>query len=343
MVVRVCVNGIGTIGKRIAHAIRLQDDMKLVAISTTSASYVLRTVLEPNGPLYGVDLWCSVPEKLKAMRDAGMFVNGTLEELLASGKVDIVVDCTPEGVGAQNKPLYQKYGVKAIFQGGEKANVGEMTFNSFVNYEEAINKNYVRVPSCNTTSLIRTLNVLDKVAGIEKVFATIIRRASDPADTEKTILNTIEPTATVPSHHGPDVQTVLKHVNIKTMAFKVPTTLAHVHAVHAQIKNSVKVEELQEAFLKNTRIIFVSLEQGYKNTANVIERFRDLCRPRNDMYEVAIWKENLVVEGKDVYWSHMVHQEAIIVPENVDCIRAMCGIEKDAWKSIRKTNQSLGI
>jgi len=343
MVVRVCVNGIGTIGKRVAHAVKLQDDMKLAAISTTSASYTLRTLLEPEGPLYGTDLWCSVPEKLKAMRDAGMYVNGTLEELLASGKIDIVVDCTPEGVGAQNKSMYQKYGVKAIFQGGEKANVAEMTFNSFVNYEEAIGKNYVRVPSCNTTALIRTLNVLDKLAGIERVFATIIRRASDPADTEKTIINTIEPTTTVPSHHGPDVQTVLKHINIKTMAFKVPTTLAHVHAVNAQVRKQIKPEELQEAFVKNTRIILVSAEQGYKNTANVIERFRDLCRPRYDMPEVAVWKEMIAVEGNNVYWSHMVHQEAIVIPENIDCIRAMCNLEKDAWKSIEKTNKSLRI
>ena len=343
MVVRVCVNGIGTIGKRVAHAVKLQDDMKLAAISTTSASYTLRTLLEPDGPLYGTDLWCSVPEKLKAMRDAGMYVNGTLEELLASGKIDIVVDCTPEGIGAQNKAMYQKYGVKAIFQGGEKANEGEMTFNSIVNNQEALGKNNVRVPSCNTTSLIRTLNVLDKLAGIERVFATIIRRASDPADTEKTIMNTIEPTTTVPSHHGPDVQTVLKHVNIKTMAFKVPTTLAHVHAVNAQVRKQIKPEELQEAFVKNTRIILLSADQGYKNTAAVIERFRDLCRPRNDMPEVAVWKEMIAVEGNNVYWSHMVHQESIVIPENVDCIRAMCNLEKDAWKSIEKTNKSLKI
>ncbi|MEM5877988.1 MAG: type II glyceraldehyde-3-phosphate dehydrogenase [Candidatus Aenigmatarchaeota archaeon] len=343
MVVRVCVNGIGTIGKRIAHAVKLQDDMKLAAISTTSASYTLRTLLEPDGPLYGTDLWCSVPEKIKAMRDAGMYVNGTLEELLDSGKIDIVIDCTPEGIGLQNKSMYQKYGVKAIFQGGEKAGVGEMTFSPFVNYQDALGKNYVRVPSCNTTSLIRTLNVLDKLAGIESVFATIIRRASDPADTEKTIMNTIEPTTTVPSHHGPDVQTVLKHINIKTMAFKVPTTLAHVHAINAKVKGNVKKDDLEEAFVKNTRIILVSADQGYKTTATVIERFRDLCRPRNDMPEVAVWKETIAVDDSNVYWSHMVHQESIVIPENIDCIRAMCNIEKDPWTSIKKTNKSLGL
>jgi len=343
MVVRVCVNGIGTIGKRIAHAVKLQDDMKLAAISTTSASYTLRTVLEPDGPLYGTDLWCSVPEKLKAMRDAGMYVNGTLEELLASDKIDVVVDCTPEGIGALNKPMYQKYGVKVIFQGGEKADVAEMTFNSFVNYEEAIGKQFVRVPSCNTTALVRTLNVLDKLSQINEVDVTVIRRASDPPDTEKTIMNAIEPTMKLPSHHGPDVKTVLKHLDIKTMAFKVPTSLAHVHAVHAEVKKLPKPEELEAAFLKNTRITILKAADGYTDTAKVIERYRDLCRPRYDMPEVVVWKETINCKDDDVFWSHMVHSESIIVPENIDCIRAMTGIEKDPQKSIAKTNKTLNI
>jgi glyceraldehyde-3-phosphate dehydrogenase (NAD(P)) len=40
---------------------------------------------------------------------------------------------------------------------------------------------------------------------------------------------------------------------------------------------------------------------------------------------------------------HVVHQEADVIPENIDAIRAITGIEKDNWKSIRMTNESLGI
>jgi glyceraldehyde-3-phosphate dehydrogenase (NAD(P)) len=39
----------------------------------------------------------------------------------------------------------------------------------------------------------------------------------------------------------------------------------------------------------------------------------------------------------------MVHQEAIVVPENIDAIRAMFELERDKFKSIEKTNKSLGI
>jgi glyceraldehyde-3-phosphate dehydrogenase (NAD(P)) len=38
-----------------------------------------------------------------------------------------------------------------------------------------------------------------------------------------------------------------------------------------------------------------------------------------------------------------VHNEAITVPETIDAIRAMTGIETDAMKSIEKTNRSMGI
>lgn len=341
--VNVVVNGIGTVGKRVAHAVKLQDDMKLFAISTTSPSYTLKTALEPEGPLYGTDLYCSVPERLKLMRDDGMFVNGTLEELLSKGKVDLVVDTTPAGIGIKNKPLYEKYKVKAIFQGGEGPEVAQLTFNSMVNYNEAFNKQFVRVPSCNTTSLIRTLSVLNKLAGIKEVVVTIIRRSSDPPDSEKTLMNTVEPHVHIPSHHGPDVKTVLPDLNIKTMAVKVPTTLAHVHVVHAKVKKNIKAEDLKAVFQNTPRVSLLKAADGYTSTAIVIERFRDLGRFRGDMPEVVIWDESVNVEGEDVYWMNMVHSESIIIPENIDAIRAMFGIEKDAWKSIEKTNKSLGI
>jgi len=56
MMVKVVVNGIGTIGKRVAHAVKLQDDMELIGISDVAATSVLRTNLEPKDPLYKTDV-----------------------------------------------------------------------------------------------------------------------------------------------------------------------------------------------------------------------------------------------------------------------------------------------
>jgi len=340
--IRVAVNGIGTVGKRIAHAVRLQDDMELVAISDVMPTPTLRTVLEPNAPLYGVDLYASNEWGLENLRKAGMYVNGTLEDLLKNGAVDVVVDATPAGIGEKNKSLYEKYGVKTIFEGGEKSYVAQVSFNAVANYEDAIGKQFIRVVSCNTTSLCRTLWHIDKAFGVDEVFVGLVRRAVDMWNDKKGPVDAIVPDLKFPSHHGPDVQTVMPWIKIKTLAVKVPTTLAHVHQVHVKLKTDVSREDVISVFNYATRILVFKGSDGYTSTATIIERFRDLLRPRHDMYEVAVWEETIGVDGRDIYWMHAVHQESIIVPENIDAIRAAMGFE-DKWKSIKKTNESLGI
>ncbi len=44
-----------------------------------------------------------------------------------------------------------------------------------------------------------------------------------------------------------------------------------------------------------------------------------------------------------LYYYQAIHQEADVVPENVDAIRAMFELETDKMKSIEKTDRSLGI
>jgi glyceraldehyde-3-phosphate dehydrogenase (NAD(P)) len=61
------------------------------------------------------------------------------------------------------------------------------------------------------------------------------------------------------------------------------------------------------------------------------------------MWEVAVWEDALAVDECEVYLSFQVHNEAITIPESIDAIRAMTGVETDAIKSITKTNHSLGI
>ncbi len=339
---RVLVNGIGTVGKRIAHAIKLQSDMELVGIADVAPTPTLKTVLEPKGFLYGTRLYASNDQGYENLKKAGMWVEGKLEDLLRNGAVDIVIDAAPEGIGALNKQLYQKYGVKAIFQGGEKADVAEMSFNAIVNYEEALGKNYVRVPSCNTTGLIRSLSAIDFNFEIEYGFIALVRRSVDPHEYKKGPINAIEFDLHVPSHHAPDVKTVLKHLNLFSLAVKVPTTLSHVHIVDLLVKRETSYEEVLKAFENQTRVITLSAKE-YPATSVVIEKFRDYLRPRYDVYELIIFKDLINVDGKRIRYVQQVHQEAIIVPENVDAVRAMLELEKNKWESIRKTNESLGI
>lgn len=87
--VKVGINGFGVIGKRVADAVNLQDDMELVGISDISHDYRIRVAVER-----GIRVFASTAEKLDEMKTAGVPMSGTLEALLE--QIDIIVDCTPK-------------------------------------------------------------------------------------------------------------------------------------------------------------------------------------------------------------------------------------------------------
>lgn len=337
--VRVAINGFGTIGKRVADAVSLQDDMEVVGVVKTRPTFDARLAEKRNYRLF-----VNSKEAIPAFERAGIRVHGTIHDLLDDA--DIVVDCTPKKVGAQNKEaLYAPRRIKAIFEGGEKADVAEASFNAFCNYAECLNKKYVRVVSCNTTGLCRTLGALDREIGIKKVRATMIRRAADPGDSGRGPINAIAPNPPeVPSHHGIDVNTILPKLDILTTAFVVPTTLMHVHAINLVLNSPARREDIMSIFEKTPRVIIVDAQEGVASTAQIMEYARELGRPRSDMYEIAVWRESVnIVNGNELFYIQAVHQESDVIPENIDAIRAVTGIETDAKKSMKKTDESLGI
>lgn len=339
--VNVIVAGVGTIGKRVAEAVDKQEDMNLYGVADVSQTGGLRTVLSEEGPLHGTDLYASNEEGLKNLEENGFYVEGLMKEQL--DEVDLVVDCTPPGIDEKNKEnMYKPHDVKAIFQGGAPDDIAEVKFNADANYEEALGEDFVKVVSCNTTSLSRTLSALRDNFGVEEAVANLVRRGGDiPQDSRGPINSTI-PVTEVPSHHGPDVQAVMPELDIKTLAVKVPVTYGHVHMVNAELEDDVTEDEVKQAFRDQARVKLEKAGEGYDSTAKLHEKMRDLHTPRSDMADATIWEETITVEDSTVYWIHMVHQEAIVVPDNVDAIRAMFEIE-EKQSSIEKTDEALGL
>ncbi len=334
MTATVAINGYGTVGKRLADAVAAQDDMEVVGVTKTRPTFEARTALARGYPLYA-----AAKEHLAAFEEAGMRVDGTLEDLL--GEADIVLDGTPKESGYQ--PVYEKAGVKAVWQGGEKHALAGLSFNAYANYEAALGADQLRVPSCNTTGLIRTLYPLQAQFTVENVNAVMVRRAADPWDTGRGPINAIVPDLHVPSHHGPDVQSVLAGLPIQTIAVKVPTTMMHLHAVTVNLGGEVTAEEILGAWRDAPRLRFVRGAEGITSTAQVMELARDLQRPRSDLYEIAVWEDGIHVQDHTLYFFQAVHQEADVVPENVDAIRAMLELASERKESIRKTDLALGI
>ena len=332
--IKVGINGYGTIGRRVADAVRLQKDMTIVGIVKTKPDYLAREASST------FNIFANNKENLKNFEDAGIKVSGTVDDLLQS--VDVMVDCTPEGMGEKNREIYRKNKVKGIFQGGEEANVAEQSFNAYSSYDQSVGKKFLRVVSCNTTGLARTIYPLMKKFGIESVDATLIRRATDPNDSKKGPINAIEPSLKFPSHHGPDLKTVLDIENVGTVAIKVPTTLMHVHSVSLQTKSTPSKDAIVEEWGKFNRIIQVSGKSGISSTSQVMDLAREFGRKRGDLFEIAVWKESLFISGNNIRYIQAVHQESDVVPENVDAIRAIMG-DADREKSITNTDNTMGI
>ncbi len=334
--IRVGINGYGTIGRRVADAVRKQKDMELVGVSAAHPHYKYAVARDKGIDLYALDM-----KSLEAFNGAGYSLKGTLNDLLQ--RVDVVVDGAPDDMGPTNKAIYQGAKVKAIFQGGEEHGLTGTSFVAQCNFEEAIGKEMIRVVSCNTTGLCRTLNAIDGAVGIARARAVLARRATDPDDVKKGPIDAVvlDPT-TLPSHHGPDVQTVLPKIPIVTMAFKVPTTHMHLHSLILSLRKPATKEEVVKALQGAPRMTLVDGKSGFKSTANIMDWAREKGRDRNDVYEASIWKDSVTVVDGEAYMFLGVNQEAIVVPENIDAIRALSG-GYTREESIKLTDESLGI
>lgn len=337
MKAKVAINGYGTIGKRVADAVAAQDDMEVVGVVKTRPSFEARIALEKGFPLY-----TAAKENIEEFRKSKIDVSGTLPELL--DKADIVIDATPGDTGEEYKKLYGKHGVKAIWQGGEEHELAGFSFNSEANYSDALGRELARVVSCNTTGLVRVLYALDNSYGVRKARVTLMRRAADPNDIKTGPINALIPDPIkLPSHHGPDVNSILPDIDITTMAVKTSTTLMHLHALNIELKKVCSEDDIIKVFEKRPRIRLVSSKDRIKSTAEAMEFAKDLGRPRGDMWENVVWKDSIAINKGELYFFQAIHQESDVVPENVDAIRAMLEIEKDGARSIKKTNMAIGI
>ena len=335
--VRVAINGYGVIGKRVADAVAAQDDMEVAGVADVVADWRPRVALGRGMALYG-----ATAESAEAMRGAGMKVAGTLEDLL--GKADVVVDCTPKKIASKNIEAYRRRGIKYILQGGEKHEATGHSFVAECNYASAVGREATRVVSCNTTSVVRTLTALKRAGLLRKARGTLLRRATDPWESHQGgIMNTLVPEAEIPSHQGPDAQTVDPELDVVTMAVKVPETLSHLHYWSVELTRAASKDEVLAAFRKSSRIVLMHYADGLPALNAVKELMSDAGRSRADLYEVAVWEDMLKVQGSELFYAYMVDNQAIVIPETVDAIRALAGVEKDARASMAKTDAALGV
>lgn len=335
--IKVGVAGYGVIGQRLADGVALQKDMELVGVADVAPTLAVKALKEKGMPY---KFYNALPENEELLKNAGIPVSGTMEELVQ--KVDIILDATSAGIGAKNKELYAKCNKKAIFQGGEKNSVADVFFHGYANYEKGLGKQFLKLTSCNTTGLIRSVDCLDRVFGIEKVAITIVRRVADPGDYHRGLTNALQ-IDKAPSHQAVDLMTIMPHVNATGILIHTPVTHGHIITVLATPKKKIKKGQALECFKTHDRIRVVSIAEGFLGNASLFRYARDLGNPRGDMYEIALWEESIVESGDDIMFAINIPQEAVTIPETIDGIRAAMNMESDRLKAVATTNKYLEL
>ena len=335
--VRVAVNGYGVIGKRIADAIAVQDDMELVGVADVVSDWRIKVAVKKGYPVFA-----STPEAAEQMHAAGIQVAGTLDDLIS--QVDVMADATPKKVASMNLEKYRAAGIKSIFQGGEKHSLTGHSFVAQANYKSALGLDTTRVVSCNTTSIVRTLGALRSAGLLKKARGVLVRRATDPWESDHGgVMNTVVPETAIPSHQGPDAQTVIPDLDVVTIALKAAHTTSHLHAWSVELTRPATKEEVLDAFRSAPRIAFLRATEGVAALNSTLEMMADLGRSRGDMWEVGLWVDSLTVKGDELFYNYQVYNQAIVVPETIDAVRALTGIEKNGLQSIEKTDRTLGL
>lgn len=335
--IKVGVAGYGTIGQRLADGVALQDDMELVGVADLIPTLSIQALKEKGMPY---DLYLVEGADPQAFEERAIPLAGSFEDLVK--KVDIMLDSSPGGVGIKNKGIYQRLGKKAIFQGGESNDVADVFFHGYANYEKGLDKNYLKLTSCNTTGLIRAVHSLDNRYGLEKVAITIIRRVADPGDYHRGLTNALQ-IDKAPSHQAVDLMTIMPHIDATGILVHTPVTHGHIITVIAKGKKKITKEMALSAFKEHNRIRVVRIADGFKGNASLFKYARDLGHPRGDMYEIAIWEDSIVESGDDIMFAINIPQEAVTIPETMDAVRAALHLQNTSEEATEMTNRFLGL
>ncbi|AEF83705.1 glyceraldehyde-3-phosphate dehydrogenase, type II [Treponema primitia ZAS-2] len=336
--VKVGVAGYGVIGQRLADGVALQKDMELVGIADLAPTLSIKALREKGMPY---DLYLVEGADKSKFDAAGIPYKGSFQDLI--GKVDIMLDSSPGGVGAKNKELYAKAGVKAIFQGGEKNSVADVFFHGYANYEKGLGVNYLKLTSCNTTGLIRSVDCLDRKYGIDRVAITIIRRVADPGDYHRGLTNALQMDK-APSHQALDLMTIMPHIEATGILVHTPVTHGHIITVVAHAKKGKITKDMAlEAFKTHNRIRVVTIDEGFLGNASFFRYARDLGNPRGDMYEIGLWEDSIVESGDNIMYAINIPQESVTIPETMDGIRASLKMQPDSATGTAETNKYLGL
>jgi glyceraldehyde-3-phosphate dehydrogenase (NAD(P)) len=329
--VKVAINGYTPLGKRIADAVSLQDDMKVIGVSKHTPDFEAELLLIKEYPLF------VAKEDEMDFEDLGFVVEGDVRDLIDAA--DIVIDTMPPANSGAFLTLYQEFKKKAMFQSGSFG-VCDNVFNSWANYESALEKDLMRIPNPDVTGLCRALVPIEDRIGLDHISATALR--GDRSREKGLLYYSMAPDIDHQILCEGDLRDLIPGIRLQVQTIDVPSSLLGLQSVMATLKQKISRDDLGDIFEKSFRIRMVTTESGVENLDQVEIMAQDLGRSRSDLYENVIWSNGIRVNEESVSFFQAL-DIASVVPENVDCVRAMMGVTEDKIVSIEKTDKHLAV
>ena len=94
---------------------------------------------------------------------------------------------------------------------------------------------------------------------------------------------------------------------------------------------------------QHPRIRTVKIADGFLGNASLFRYARDMGKFRGDNYEIALWDESIVMSGDQIMFAINIPQESVVIPENIDGIRAAMQMQLTRDEGTAETNKYLGM
>ena len=136
---------------------------------------------------------------------------------------------------------------------------------------------------------------------------------------------------------------IMPHVEATGVLVYLPITHGHLISIVVTPKDKISVEQAFRLFDAHPRIKVVEIGKGFNSNTALFKYARDKGNKRADMYEIGLFKETVVLSGENLFFTINIPQEAVVIPETMDGIRAAIPMQTDQKQALTLTNKFLGM
>jgi glyceraldehyde-3-phosphate dehydrogenase (NAD(P)) len=202
----------------------------------------------------------------------------------------------------------------------------------------------VQVASANALAFARLLSALKPLGPVRRFFASTFRRSGHATDPRSGWVDSLEPVFADPAEDWDltmlfDGLIPQHHVN----RTRGPYTHSDLHMLKIDLETPPRLPDVLAALKRGPRLMVGAARDGFGNTAQVQEFFRDLGGRAAVSYPAFVWEESVAVIDGSLVLLADVSPEITPIPEIIDAIRLNQRPGVSLAASVAQTDAALGV